>query len=30
MKITEWVGKIFGWITGLIDSISALRDLLFG
>ncbi|SDD85569.1 hypothetical protein [Glycomyces harbinensis] len=30
IKITEWVGKIFGWITGLIDSISALRDLLFG
>jgi len=30
MRITEWVGKIFGWITGLIDSISALRDLLFG
>lgn len=30
VKITEWVGKIFGWITGLIDSITALRDLLFG
>ncbi|WP_026924960.1 hypothetical protein [Glycomyces arizonensis] len=30
IKITEWVGKIFGWITGLIDSITALRDLLFG
>ncbi|MFB9662847.1 hypothetical protein ACFQS3_21955 [Glycomyces mayteni] len=30
MRITEWVGKIFGWITGLIDSITALRDLLFG
>lgn len=30
MKITEWVGKIFGWITGLIDSFTALKDLLFG
>ncbi|WP_112134363.1 hypothetical protein [Glycomyces dulcitolivorans] len=30
IRITEWVGKIFGWITGLIDSITALRDLLFG
>ncbi|GAA2168205.1 MULTISPECIES: hypothetical protein [Glycomyces] len=30
VRITEWVGKIFGWITGLIDSVSALRDLLFG
>ena len=29
-RITEWVGKIFGWITGLIDSLTALRDLLFG
>lgn len=30
IKITEWAGKIFGWITGLIDSISALNDLLNG
>lgn len=30
IKITEWVGRIFGWITGLIDSISALNDLLNG
>jgi hypothetical protein len=30
MRITEWVGKIFGWLTGLIDSMTALRKLLFG
>ncbi|MFC4337060.1 WXG100 family type VII secretion target [Salininema proteolyticum] len=29
-KITMWVGRIFGWLMGLVTSITALIDLLNG
>ncbi|RRR99500.1 WXG100-like domain-containing protein [Glycomyces terrestris] len=28
VAVVNWVGRIFGWLMGLVTSISALRDLL--